>query len=320
MILNGHSAFRYSRKETFVVHISSIDWQDVQFFVHVARAGSARATAEALGVSHTTVKRRIDNLEKQLGTRLFERKVTGFKLTNEGKTMMSHATQAEDAILSAERQLQGKDHELSGEIHLTLPDVLAHELLMPHLHQFTEQYPAIDIEVLISSQVLNISSRESDIAVRILGFGKQPPEPLIGRKLATISSCFYVSDNYLENRDLEAKDTDACFLGWGETDTNPEWIKMSPYPNIKRRYNFNTAALQAQALKAGLGIAMLPCFFADKLEGVMRLPDCEPMLNHEVWLLSHPDHRDVTRLRRFREFLVDLFESKKEALLGQQQN
>ncbi|WDE12612.1 LysR family transcriptional regulator [Thalassomonas haliotis] len=300
------------------MHKSTINWNDIQYFLSVARSGSARITAQSLGISHSTVSRRIENLEKDLDTRLFDRGVSGYRLTAEGQEMINYAEQAEDALVSAELHLQGRDTVLSGDIRVTTPDVIANHLLMPEVAQFTQKYRDINLEFNINSDVFELMRGESDIAIRIMEFANPVPEPLIGRKLADIASCYYSSDDYLSQHDPSAVNSDARWIGWGHADKYPQWVKESPYPHIPTQYFMNQAGLQLEAARAGMGMVLLPCFYADNASGIKRLPDSQPKVNHEVWLLSHPDHREVARLRKFREFIVELFEQKKDMLSGKQ--
>ncbi len=294
-----------------------MNWDDVQFFLSVARAGSARVAAQKLALSHSTVSRRIENLETTLGTRLFERGVKGYRLTSEGESMLRYAEEAEDVLTNAELHLQGLDTVLSGDIRVTTPDVIANSLLISEIVKFTRKYPDINIEFNVTSNVFELMRGESDIAIRIMEFGNPVPEPLIGRKLANIASCYYASDEYLQLHNPDKADTTARWIGWGHSDKFPQWVKESPYPNIPTQYLMNQAGMQLEAARAGVGMVLLPCFFADNAMGIKRLPNCKPRLDHEVWLLSHPDHREVARLKVFREFIVELFEQKKKTLAGE---
>ena len=314
--LRGHLALRNYHKEAATVQKSTMGWDDVQFFLSVARSGSARATALTLQISHTTVSRRIENLETSLGTRLFDRGVSGYVLTEGGQTMLEFAEQGEDVLQSAERHLHGKDTELSGNIRLTTPDVIATQLLLPGLAQFTNKYRDIDIDLRISTDLYDLTRREVDIAIRFLGFGSPPPDPLVGRKLGSVASCFYATKAYLASHDLNDLNTQARWLSWGEQDRFPQWVKASPYPHIATRFQLDHGGTQISAALAGMGMTMLPCFLGDTTQGLVRVPKATPNLNHEIWLLSHPDNRDVTRLRRFREFLVELFQGKQDLLAG----
>jgi DNA-binding transcriptional LysR family regulator len=315
-ILRGHLTLRNYQKEAITVQKSTMGWDDVQFFLSVARSGSARATALDLQISHTTVSRRIENLETSLGTRLFDRGVSGYVLTEGGQAMLEFAEQAEDVLLSAERHLHGKDTELSGDIRITTPDVIATQLLLPDLAKFTDKYRDIDIDLRISTNLYDLTRREVDIAIRFLGFGNPPPDPLIGRKLGSVASCFYATQEYLNRYDLNDPNTQARWLSWGEQERFPQWVKASPYPHIATRFQLDHGGTQIGAALACMGITMLPCFLGDTTPGLVRIPKAQSNINHEIWLLSHPDNREVTRLRHFREFVVESFASKQDLLAG----
>ncbi len=299
-----------------MVQISTINWDDVRLFLAVAREGSSRAAADALGVSHTTISRRVEQLEADLGTRLFDRDVTGYRSTAAGETLLAQARRAEDALITAERHLQGRDTELSGEIRVTAPDVIAISLLMDDLAAFSREYPEIDLNIMLSYDVFNIARREADIAIRFIGEGRSPPEELVGRKLVTTASGYYASESYLKEHDPWDRDTKARFIGWGDDERFPWWIKESPFPHVPAYGNFNNAMLQIEAAKASLGLAALPCYLGDTAAGLRRIPGTRPYDNYDVWLLSHPDLRDTARLRVFRKFIVEAFEKKQELLKG----
>lgn len=291
----------------------SMNWDDVRFFLALSRSGSARSVAEAFSMSHSTVSRRIDQLEKGLGTKLFNRNVSGYQMTEDGLALSHYAKEAEDAMKGAEQLLLGKDAKLTGKIHLTTPDVIANKVLMPELADFSHQYPDIDLNVTVSSGTLDLSRYEADIAIRFIEKGNEPPEKLIGRKLSNIATCLYASPSYLKEHDLTAENTSARWLNWSQ-DSQPAWVRRSPYPNIPCIHIFNQGLLHLEAAKAGMGMARLPCFIADHCEELVRLPACEPQLDHEVWLLSHPDYRQVARLRKFKQFIVNLFQTKQTIL------
>ncbi|HKJ19455.1 MAG TPA: LysR family transcriptional regulator, partial [Woeseiaceae bacterium] len=176
---------------------STIDWDNVRLFLELTRRGSARGAAQALGLSHSTVVRRVERLESGLGARLFDRDFTGYRPTPAGQTLLDSALKAEEAILAADRQLHGSDASLSGEITLTMPDVLAYFFLMPELVTFTERYPEIDLKMLISYDVFDLARREADVALRLYRQDHLPPEDLVGRKLQSVWSCYYASEAYL---------------------------------------------------------------------------------------------------------------------------
>ncbi|MGH8222902.1 MAG: LysR family transcriptional regulator [Woeseiaceae bacterium] len=294
-----------------------MNWDDVRLFLALARHGSARGAAALLGLSHTTVARRAGQLESRLGARLFDRDVSGYRLTGAGETMMSSAVQAEEALLAAERRLQGRDDQLSGEIRLTTADIIATRLIMPDLVTFARRYPEIDLHVLMSYDVFDLGRREADIAIRFLRPGQLPPEDLVGRKLATGMSCYYASRDYLGEHDPWQTGSSARWIGWDESKRQPPWVRSSPFPDVPAYGRLGNALLQAEAARSGLGLTVLPCFVGDTTEGLQRIPGCRPFENFEIWLLSHPDLRDAARLRTFRRFIADAFAERRPLLTGE---
>ena len=294
-----------------------MNWEDTRLFLALARSGSARATAAEEGVSHSTVTRRIGLLESDLGVRLFDRDVRGYHLTGAGETMLSSTVRAEDALLTAERQLQGRDAQLTGEIQLTTPSIIATHLIMDDLAEFTRQYPDIELNVLISVDMFNLSRREADVAIRLLRLGSSPPEDLVGRKLVTIKSCYYASDAYLTENDPNRADSRARWIGWDDIERFPAWVKASPFPNLPVHGRLYDVMLQAEAARRGMGLTVLPCFVGDSVEGLRRIPNCEPYLSYDLWMLSHPDLRDAARMRTFRAFMADVIDRKRTLLVGE---
>ncbi len=298
------------------MQISTIDWDDLRLFLALVRHGSARGAAQALGLSHSTVVRRVERLESDLGARLFDRDFTGYRPTAAGETLLDSALKAEDAILAADRQLRGQDARLTGEIRLTTSDILANYFLMPDLALFTSNYPEIDLTVLLSYDVFDLARREADVAIRFISGGRNPPEDLVGRKLVTATSCYYATEQYLEDHDPWSDDSTARWIGWGDYERYPDWVRKSPFPSAPAYGHFNNAMMQATAVQAGLGLATLPCFVGDQVSGVVRIPGCGPYSNYDIWILSHPDLRDAARHRTFRAFIAEVFLSKQDLLLG----
>ena len=269
-----------------------------------------------MGVSHTTISRRVDHLEGDLGARLFDRDVGGYRLTGAGETMMRSAVRAEEALLTAQRQLQGRDAQLSGEIMLTTSDLMVNSLLMLDLVRFTKAYPSIDLSLLVSSDLFDLGRREADVAVRMMRLGRPPPEDLVGRKLITAMSCYYACDAYLEEHDPWQASSGARWIGWDDEERFPQWVKSSPFPRIPVYNKLNNVSMQIEAARHGMGLAVLPCFVGDISDGLVRVPHCEPYHNYDVWLLSHPDLRETARIRTFRNFIIEVFAEKHDVLTG----
>jgi DNA-binding transcriptional LysR family regulator len=289
-----------------------MDWNDIKIFLALARHGSVRAAATKLDVSHSTVARRIDLLEEYLGVRLFERLSTGFAVTSAGEDVLVNAEGVENIVHDLERRVLGRDQSLAGSIHLTTMDFLATHLLMPHLVEFSRLYPDISIELSTTYDVLDMSKREADVALRIT---KKPPKNLVGKQVAILSVAAYASKSYLKTNQL-GMDSTACWIGYSGDTSHPQWVKDSDYPHLPARGNFESFLLQLEATKSGMGISMLPCLLGDSEKNLSRLPLSSPKPNDNLWLLTHRDVRTTARLRVFTKFLANAIAGEQARLEG----
>jgi len=176
-----------------------MEWDDVRIFLALVRAGSVRASAAKAGVSHSTVARRVEALETRLGAKLFDRLPSGYALTAAGEDLYEVAESVENEMDAVRRRLVGQDRRLAGVIRVTMVDIIATHLLMPDLTRFNELYPDIELEVVITYEPLNLTRREADIAIR---FAKNPPDHLIGHRLASAANAVYATQDYLDHHDL----------------------------------------------------------------------------------------------------------------------
>lgn len=293
-----------------------MDWNDVRIFLALVRHGSVRAAAPSLGISHSTVSRRMASLEKRLGARLFDRRSSGYALTSAGEDVLAIAEGVEHDLDGLERRVLGHDQRLAGHIRLTTADFLASHLLMPSLVEFTRLYPDIDLEVVTTYEVLDMSKREADVALRLTS---RPPEHLVGRKLATLATTAYATADYLERHSLGA-DSTASWIGSEHHARRPRWVADSDYPQLPVRGSFESLLLQLEAAKAGMGIAMLPCLIGDSEPHLRRLPPGEARPTYDLWLLTHRDVRTTARLRVFNEFLTTAVMRERARLEGRSQS
>jgi len=277
-----------------------IDWDDLKHFLALSRHGSVRAASDKLGVSHSTVARRIEAFEKRLGARLFDRSPGGYAITSAGEEVLAVAEQIESEIHGLERRIAGRDQQLSGNIRVTMVDALGTHLLMPHLAEFSKLYPDIALEVVITYEPLDLSKREADVALRIT---QKPPEQLIGKRLVTIYSAAYASEEYIKKHDLNSGST-ARWIDYVKRSDYPAWVKKSDYPHIPSKNVFESVLLRFEAAKAGIGMGMLPCFMGDPEPTLQRLPPGVARPTYDLWLLTHTDMRTTARLRVFSEFIA----------------
>lgn len=292
-----------------------MDWDNLRIFLALAQQKSVRGAAGALGVSHSTVSRRIESFEDSLGVRLFERLPDGFVLTPFGEDMMQTARRLEEAVNGLERRVLGQDARLRGDLRVTMPDLLAAKLLMPDLVAFGKRYPDINLEVAISYTPFDLSRREADVAIRIT---RDPPEALVGRKIITYARATYASRAYLAEHDPVAEPDSVTWIGWDDRSRHPRWVRETPFPGAPVRGRLNNAMVQLAAAKAGMGLAMLPCFMGDTEPDLRRVPPGKPEPAWDIWILTHEDLRATARVRAFMDFMAEAFLGHRDLLEGRQ--
>ena len=174
-----------------------MNWDDLKVFLSVMDAGSVRGAAKNLGISHSTVSRRLDALENDLGVRLFDRLSKGYVPTASGEEIAAFASDMLDDVNELQRRVVGADSRLTGAIRVTMPDLFACHLLMPDIVRFSQAYPDINVDLVLSYETLSISNREADVAVRITD---KPAEHLVGRKVGRYANAVYATVDYLNTR------------------------------------------------------------------------------------------------------------------------
>ncbi len=276
------------------------NWEDLRFFGAIARAGSLSGAARELKVNHSTVFRRLNALESSLGVRLFDRLQGRYVLTAAGESMGAGVERVHNEIDTLERQMLGQDHQLAGEIRLATTDALAQNYLQPHLLDFHQRYPRVRIELLCSNLFFDLSKREADIALRPTN---DPPGHLIGRELARSGWAVYGAPAYLDGRDppREEADLKAHTLIAGDSSLGAipanRWLQSLAGEAIAMQAD--SFVTQWSAVRAGFGLAVLPCALGDQSPELRRVLGPIRELETGLWLLTHPDLRQTTRIRTF---------------------
>src|SRR5438045_1481215 len=174
-----------------------IDWDDVRYFLAVSREGSVRAAAERLGVNHATVLRRIAQLEERLGVHMFEKLPSGYRLTAAGEEVLEFADQMEASSHLLETRVFGRDQSVRGLLRVTLAPPLATHLLMPDFADFARLHPDIEMEILSTGELANLTNREADVAIRVVYDRKSLPLNLHGLKGPELFGAVYISRDRL---------------------------------------------------------------------------------------------------------------------------
>lgn len=284
-----------------------MDWDDLKILLALARKGSARGAAQDLGVSNSTVTRRLDDMEHTLQAHLFDRTPEGYRLTGAGEQVLPTAEHVEELVMGIERRITGEDQELQGNIRLTLPPAGNLGFLLKRIARFAEQYPGIDLELMASVDTADLSRREADIAVRVLPAKTPPPESLIGRHLAALTASAYVHKDLL-NPDDPADVSHLTWIGKRSVDQKEEWLAQTDYPDLPVKHGIIDIRLLADAVRYKMGMAFMPCFMAFNDPDIVRVPGATVVHQSDMWVLTHKDLRLSARLRVLREVIAEEFD------------
>ncbi|RXJ74150.1 LysR family transcriptional regulator [Veronia nyctiphanis] len=287
------------------MNAQNLDWTDVHFAYQVAKNGTLSAASLALGVHHSTVLRRIDALEAQLGVKLFHRHARGYTPTPAGELLLAAADNTQNELDRLLGKLQTNDDTLKGSLKLTtllafLPP------LTPLLAEFQTLHPEICLEIVATPKLTRFEYGEAHVGIRP---GKKPDTPdYVVQHLKSLSTALYASEGYI-NRNGRMKALDEVgahrFITVGKNLMNVEstaWIENNvPTEQINHRApDFNFAMEMA---KAGIGIAPCHCWLANNEPTLIRQFDAPEQWNANLWLITHRDLHHSAKVQAFTQFL-----------------
>lgn len=276
---------------------NKLRWDNLLYVLELGRAGSFSAAARALQVNHSTVLRRVASIEQELGVRLFDRQPGGYVPTDAGEAVIAMAEQLEKGVVDLERRLAGQDLRPSGTVRVTTTDTLI-DVIVPICASFREEHPEILLELVPASEFFNLSRRDADVALRP---SLSVPEHLFGRRVARIAFAPYASPLYMAESGASGIDSTHRWLGFDDSLSHiapHRWLRhnVEPQQIVFRANSF--LALVAGA-RAGMGVALLPCYIVDGDPRLQRLSEPLPELATDLWLLVHDDLRRTARVRVF---------------------
>lgn len=293
----------------------TIDWDDVRYFLAVARHGSVRAAAEQLEVNHTTVLRRIAQLEARLNSQMFEKLPAGYRLTEAGEQVQEFAEQMEASSHLLVSRVFGRDQAVRGPLRITMAPTLATHLLMPDFAAFARQHPEIEMEILPSVEKLNLTNREADVALRVVFDRTSLPQNLHGVKGPELSLGAYMSRELLAGWKAGKYGS----LRWiGKTvEGVPEWARGDAVEIAGAPFRVSEDAALIEALRQGIGMSALPCFVGDAEPLLVRVPGTGLGPHGTLWVLTQGETRKTRRVRLFTEFISNRLRAHAGLLAGE---
>lgn len=304
----------FSERESAPHSPATPDWESIRVFLEVVRRGSFRSAADHLGLSINSLRRRISDLEQQLGVAVLTRHVDGVRTTTEGEELLVAARQMEVAAFGLVRARDRSSTAMVGEVHLAVTEGLGTFWLAPRIIEFQRAHPKLLVDLNCAMQSADVLRMEADVSVQLT----KPTNPDLKLvKLARLHSIPFASQGYLDT--------------YGAPTSLPELFKhrvvlqVAEQTAMQEIYNrvapgvpqvgfvslrTNVGSAHYWAIAKGAGIGWLPTYACALSARVVPIP-LDLRFTFDVWLTYHPDANRIPRVRRMIDWLIDAFDSKK---------
>jgi DNA-binding transcriptional LysR family regulator len=275
------------------------EWTDLRFFLELARSGTLSGTSRRLTVEHTTVSRRIDRLEEQLGTSLFDRSREGYQLTEMGLALLPHAEAMESAAAAAIDQMSGEQISARGVVRLGMPEIFGTRVVAPLLVDLLKSHPELSVDLLLLPRFANLANREADLGVML-------DAPSTGRymvaKMATFRLYIYGSPDYLSRHPpikTQADLVDHDFVDYVQDRLASSGLNFLGELGFtpRRRLCCTGMAAQCEAAALGLGLIMAPPYAVPDDGRLVRVLDNNFYAERSFWLAAPTDLYRLQRVR-----------------------
>lgn len=268
---------------------------DLDLVLALVRGGTLAEAARRLEVDASTVFRAVQRLEKKLGQQLFQRSRNGYLPSEQTLTLAQHAERMEVELEQARAAIAQDQGQVTGLVRLTTTDTLFSDLLLPAITTISARHPGLEFELAATNTLANLSRREADLALRP---SRKPPEHLVGKKIGLLRYAVYAGPAYLREHPATTPLERHSWIA--PDDFLPEhpsvqW-RQKHLPKVRPRVRCNAILPIAQAVQAGLGVAILPSYMARAFSGLVALTDPLPECSVDLWLLTHPESRHLRRV------------------------
>jgi DNA-binding transcriptional LysR family regulator len=275
--------------------MQSMEWSDLRYVLAVARDGTLSAAARRLRVNQTTVSRRLAAAEHALKTSLFDRRDGALIPTSAGEAVLARAALVEAEMHAIETGLAGGDAVTAGRVRLTAVPILVNRLLIPALPRLHAAHPRLQLELVAEPRNLRLTRREADVALRL---ARPESGDALARRLGRLDYAVYAPARRGGELPWITYEEGLAHL------PQARWIAAAARDEEVGPVLVNDAEAIREAIAAGLGKSLLPCFAGDTDARLRRLG--KPVLSREIWLLVHRELRAQARIAAVIDWLEAL--------------
>jgi DNA-binding transcriptional LysR family regulator len=300
------------------IPLEEMDWDDLRIFLAVMRTETLSQAAKRLKLDHSTVCRRIAQFELCLGGSLFERHRAGMKPTELARRILENADAVEAAVLNMHESLSDSNNELVGTVRIAMMEGIASLYLARRLLPFIEQYPRVKLELVTSSQILNINRREAEI---FLSFFQPTGRNLHCELVGQITLNLYGATNYFARYGKPktiGELTNHHFTSYIEDLVQIDAVRWldDVISEPKIRFFSNSMVAQMTAASAGIGLVLLPRFAVEKENDLFPVLENEVIVKRDLWISVHHDLEFSNRIKLTLQYIKQLLQADQAYLNG----
>jgi DNA-binding transcriptional LysR family regulator len=290
------------------------DWDDMRVFLALAREGKLTAAARLLDVSHPTIGRRIKSLEASIGARLFDRLPDHFVLTAAGEELLADAQAMERAAESIHRRSAGLTDTAHGTVRISAGEAMT-AFIADRLPRLRRNLQCVEFELIASHQLANLSRREADLLIR-----EQVPDlaSIVARKLGCAAYAVYANPMLAIAGPVPEALRRLPWVGFDEEHgymPGQSWV-LALLDGARPTMRVNNWLVLREAVRAGAGIAVMPCYLGDDDAALRRVGPVLQDVAADQWLLVHRDLRALPRVRAVMDRLIELFQEERATIEG----
>lgn len=300
------------------IPLEDMDWDDLRIFLAVMRTETLSQAAKRLKLDHSTVCRRIAQLELCLGGSLFQRHRTGLKPTELASSIAENADAVETAVLAMRESLCGNNQEPAGSVRIAMMEGIASLYLSRRLTPFLKQYPKIKLELVTSAQILNINRREAEI---FISFFEPSGRNLHCQRVGQIALNLYGAENYFAEYGEPQSIEDLAqhqFTSYIDDLIQIDAVRWLDEIVVNPQISFYSNSMLAQmaAAASGAGLALLPRFAVEKEDTLRPILESQAVVRRDLWLSVHHDLEFSNRVKATLQYLKNLLISDQPYLNG----
>lgn len=295
-----------------------MDWDHLRFFLELSRAGRLTTAARRMGVDHTTVSRRVQALEKDLGVTLFIRENTGYALTEAGRSLLPQVERMESASVQIEQSLPHSDEKLSGLVRIGATEGYGTIMLAGQLSELTRRHPHLHLDLLAMPRAVRLSRHEADLVITL-----ERPErgPFIITKLTDYVLRLYAGRDYLKQHGRIRRRSDLAhhrFISYvDDLVFSKELLFLEEIAGSGEVAMRSTSVLaQQEAIAAGAGVGILPAFSADTDTRLQVVMPEQIRFVRTFWMLMPIELKDIARMRVTWDYLRERAEANRGRLMA----